>query len=99
MNLKRLTSRAKDLVDKRGGPDSVKQDAGELKDIAAGKGPPEGQGKGRRRGDQGAGCQHGIGPAPETERNRIAAQGRLSTPGRTRTSDCCLESSADANDA
>jgi hypothetical protein len=39
MNLKRLTSRAKDLVDKRGGTDSVKQDAAELKDIAAGKGP------------------------------------------------------------
>jgi hypothetical protein len=39
MNLKRLTSRAKELVDKRGGTDSVKQDAAELKDIAAGKGP------------------------------------------------------------
>jgi hypothetical protein len=38
MDLKRLTNRAKDLVEKRGGPDSVKEDAGELKDIAKGGG-------------------------------------------------------------
>jgi hypothetical protein len=38
MDLKRLTNRAKDLVEKRGGADSVKEDAGELKDIATGKG-------------------------------------------------------------
>jgi hypothetical protein len=38
MDLKRLTNRAKDLVDKRGGTESVKQDAGELRDIAKGQG-------------------------------------------------------------
>jgi hypothetical protein len=38
MDLKRLTNRAKDLVEKRGGTESVKEDAAELKDIAAGKG-------------------------------------------------------------
>ncbi len=38
MDLKRLTNRAKDLVDKRGGADSAKQDAAELKDIAKGQG-------------------------------------------------------------
>lgn len=38
MDLKRLTNRAKDLVDKRGGADSVKQDASELRDIAKGQG-------------------------------------------------------------
>ena len=38
MDLKRLTNRAKDLVEKRGGAESVKEDATELKDIAAGKG-------------------------------------------------------------
>jgi hypothetical protein len=37
MDLKRLTNRAKDLVDKRGGTESVKQDAGELRDIAKGQ--------------------------------------------------------------
>jgi hypothetical protein len=38
MNLRRLTNRAKDLVEKRGGTESVKQDAAELKDIAKGEG-------------------------------------------------------------
>jgi hypothetical protein len=38
MDLKRLTNRAKDLVEKRGGADSVKEDAAELKDIASGQG-------------------------------------------------------------
>lgn len=38
MDLKRLTNKAKDLVDKRGGSDALKGDAGELKDIAKGKG-------------------------------------------------------------
>lgn len=38
MDLKRLTSRAKELVEKRGGTESVKEDAGELKDIASGGG-------------------------------------------------------------
>ena len=38
MNLKRLTDRAKDLVNKRGGTGALKEDAEELKDIAAGEG-------------------------------------------------------------
>jgi hypothetical protein len=38
MNLKRITDRAKDLVNKRGGTGALKEDAGELKDIASSKG-------------------------------------------------------------
>ena len=38
MNLKRITDKAKELVQKRGGTDSVKEDAAELKDIATGEG-------------------------------------------------------------
>jgi peptidoglycan hydrolase CwlO-like protein len=38
MDLKRLTNRAKNLVDKRGGTDALKDDLSELKDIAKGKG-------------------------------------------------------------
>ena len=38
MNLKRLADRAKNIVNKRGGTDALKEDAGELKDIAGGKG-------------------------------------------------------------
>ncbi len=38
MDLKNLTDKAKELIDKRGGTDSLKEDAGELKDIASSKG-------------------------------------------------------------
>jgi hypothetical protein len=38
VNFKRLTDQAKKVVDKRGGMDSLKEDAGELRDIAKGKG-------------------------------------------------------------
>ena len=38
MDFKGLSQRAKRLIDKRGGTDSLKQDAAELGDIARGKG-------------------------------------------------------------
>lgn len=38
MDLKKLTQRAKKIVDDRGGTDALKQDLSELKDIAKGKG-------------------------------------------------------------
>lgn len=38
VNFKKLTDKAKDVVDKRGGIDSLKQDAEELRDVAKGKG-------------------------------------------------------------
>jgi hypothetical protein len=38
MDLKRLADRAKQMIDKRGGTESVKQDADELRDIASGSG-------------------------------------------------------------
>jgi hypothetical protein len=38
MDFKKLTDRAKDLVEKRGGTDSLKEDATELKGIANGEG-------------------------------------------------------------
>ena len=38
VNFKKLTDKAKDVVDKRGGMDSLKQDAEELRSIAKGKG-------------------------------------------------------------
>jgi hypothetical protein len=37
-NMKRLADKAKDQVEKRGGSDSLKGDADELKSIAKGKG-------------------------------------------------------------
>ncbi len=38
VNFKRLTDKAKDVVEKRGGVDSLKEDAQELRDVAKGKG-------------------------------------------------------------
>lgn len=38
MDLKRLTERAKNAIGKRGGTDRLKEDASQLKDIAAGQG-------------------------------------------------------------
>lgn len=38
VNFKKLTDKAKDVVEKRGGTDSLKEDANQLKDIAKGKG-------------------------------------------------------------
>jgi hypothetical protein len=37
-NVKRIADKAKDQIEKRGGSDAVKEDAGELKGIAKGKG-------------------------------------------------------------
>lgn len=38
VNFKSITDKAKELIEKRGGTDSLKEDAGELKDIATGEG-------------------------------------------------------------
>ncbi len=38
MDFKKLTNRAKSIVDKRGGTDALKEDLNELKDIAKGEG-------------------------------------------------------------
>jgi hypothetical protein len=38
VDFKKLGDKAKDLIEKRGGTDSLKEDAAELKDIATGKG-------------------------------------------------------------
>jgi len=38
VDFKRLGDKAKELVDKRGGTDALKEDAAELKEIATGKG-------------------------------------------------------------
>jgi hypothetical protein len=38
MDLKKIAEEAKELVDKRGGTDGLKEDLGELKDIASGDG-------------------------------------------------------------
>lgn len=49
MNLKDLQRKAKQLIDRRGGSDSLKEDAQELKDIA--KGPGSLADKAKQAGD------------------------------------------------
>ena len=49
MNLKNLQRKAKELVDRRGGTDSLKADAEELRNIA--KGPGSVADKAKRAGD------------------------------------------------
>lgn len=38
MNIKDITDKVKNVVQKRGGTDALKEDAGELKDVASGEG-------------------------------------------------------------
>ena len=38
VDFKKLSTRAKDLVEKRGGPEGIKRDAGQLREIAKSKG-------------------------------------------------------------
>ena len=54
MDLGKLAEKAKGLVAKRGGTDSLKKDAEELKDIAGGNGSVTDKATRRRRGGQGS---------------------------------------------
>ena len=67
VNLKRLTDRAKDVVEKRGGTDALKSDAEELRGIAKGEGSLKDKAKaaaaamkdpGRKGGERGAAARH-----------------------------------------
>ena len=76
MNLGRLTSQAKKLIDKRGGIDGVKDDALELKNIARGSGTLQDKAKaaaaalkdpGARGAPDAAAPETGAAEAPPTE--------------------------------
>ena len=80
VNFKRLADRAKDVVEKRGGTEALKQDAEELRGIAKGKGSlkdkakaaadalkdPGAKGTGPAAGKGGAG-KPASGPRPKRE--------------------------------
>ena len=67
MNLKSLQRKAQQLIDRRGGTDSLKADAEELKDIA--KGPGSVSDKAKRAGDalKDPGAKGPDTPAPTAE--------------------------------
>jgi hypothetical protein len=88
MNFKSLQRKAKQLIDRRGGPDSLKADAEELKDIA--KGPGSLADKAKRAGDA---LKDPGGKGPDTPQARTRPpptssprrSGPLSRPPRPRT--------------
>ena len=74
VNFKRLTDQAKKAIDKRGGMDALKEDAGELRDIAKGKGSLKDKAKaaGKAVKDPGAkgpdtSAEHAPGAPPEAD--------------------------------
>ena len=67
MNFKSLQRKAKELVDKRGGTDSLKADAEELKNIAKGPGSVADKAKMGRRCPEGARCQD-VPETPATDK-------------------------------
>ena len=70
MDFRRLSSKAKEIVDKRGGPDALKQDAAELKRIASGQGSLSDKAKAAAAalkdpgGSQAGAAQSSAAPAP-----------------------------------
>jgi uncharacterized membrane protein len=80
MDLKKLTDRAKDLVDKRGGTESLKEDADELKGIAGSKGSLADKAKAavaaiKDPGDDDATAAPETEPAPAPEATAPRAEG------------------------
>jgi hypothetical protein len=79
MDLKRIANRAKQLVDKRGGTESLKEDAAELKDIARGEGSASDKAKEAFEAikDPGAeGADEPTQPADQPEPERDRGRGR-----------------------
>jgi hypothetical protein len=74
MDFKQLSNKAKELVEKRGGSDSLKEDAEELKDIAKGEGSVADKAKAAASAIKEPGADEpDASPAeaaPETERAR-----------------------------
>ena len=65
VNFRRLTDQAKRIVDKRGGTDALKEDAEELKDIAAGKGSVKDKAKAAGKAIKDPGAPGEEKPKPE----------------------------------
>jgi hypothetical protein len=77
MDLRRIADKAKELVDKRGGTDSLKEDAAELKDIATGSGSVADKAKEAVEAvkDPGAGGRDETADPPRVDAPGPAAEG------------------------
>ena len=84
MDLKKLTDEAKELVDKRGGTDSLKEDAEEVKDIFSGRGSLTDKAKEAADAlkDPGAGDPEEVAPARERPRGGKRQRRRHDGGGR-----------------
>ena len=67
MDFKKLTAKAKDAIDKRGGVDSLKADAEELKKVAKGKGSLADKAKAAAQAIKEPGHRQEHEPKPEGE--------------------------------
>jgi hypothetical protein len=72
MDLKRITERAKGLVEKRGGTDSLKEDADELKGIAKREGSFTDKAKAAVSAIKDPGAEDTARPAPEPKESPAA---------------------------
>ena len=79
MDLKRLSNKAKDLVEKRGGTESLKQDADELRKIAGSKGSLGDKAKAAKEALRRPG---GEPVRAEAAEDRAAAEGRAAGEDR-----------------
>jgi hypothetical protein len=84
MDLKRLAGKARELVDKRGGPEALKQDAEELKRIATGPGKATDKAKAAFEAVKDPGRS---GSEDSTERTSAEPSSRGGAGGPRRTSD------------
>lgn len=96
MDFKKLTSRAKDLVEKRGGTNALKEDAEELKGIAKGEGSLTDKAKAAAAALK----EPGAGAEPRTPGQAMDSPQRPDTPAAAtpQRSEPDVDSSADAED-
>lgn len=69
MDFKKLADKAKDTIDKRGGMDSLKADAEELKKVANGKGSLSDKAKAAAAAIKEPGSRQEHTPGPEGEKH------------------------------
>ena len=82
VDFKKLSTQAKDLVEKRGGTDALKKDAAELREIAKGKGSLSDKAKAAAAALKESGAKEPAKPPPQRHRPRT----RRRSPTRPRRS-------------
>ncbi len=87
VNFKRLADQAKKTIDKRGGMDSVKEDAQELRDIAKGKGSLKDKATEAGKAIKDPGAKGPDQPGEKAARHGRHGQAHETSPGATPESD------------